>query len=97
MDFFLLPVLLGAGISFVVCGLRGKRRVSLWLALYTALATGISIVLFSFGLSLFTLQFWTGGKAPGVVQVPVVFALSAAVSSIASWAVISLYRGKQHG
>src|SRR2546428_344662 len=51
MDFFLLPLLLGAAITFVVCGLRAgqKRRLSFWPALFAALSTGGCVLLFSFG------------------------------------------------
>ena len=98
MDFFLLPLLLGGVLSFAACALRvgKKRRVSFWLALYVALVTGLFIVLFSFGFSLFTSAFWSGGKAPGGIQVSVVFGLSALVSFGVSFGVVLLYRGRQN-
>ena|SRR6185369_6191112 len=92
-DFLLLPALLGAVFTLALCAIRWRRKQPpFWLAAISATATGFFVLLFSYGLSLFTVAFWSGGKAPGWALVITVFGLASVASLVASLLVVLLYR-----
>ena len=93
MDFLLLPALLGAVFTVALCAIRCRRREPpFWLAAISAIATGVSTLLLSYGLSLFTISFWSDGKAEGWALVVTVFGLASVTSLVASLLVVLLYR-----
>jgi hypothetical protein len=98
MDFFLLPILLGAGLTFVICALRAgrKRQPPSWLPLYVGFATGFLVVLLGCGSALFTAEFWTTAKMPGAIPVAIVFGLAALASSVTSFGILHFYRDRRH-
>jgi hypothetical protein len=92
IDILLPGALLGIVLTLGLCAIRRHRKPPLWLSLLSAALTGMAVLLFYFGPSLFTTAFWSGGKGPNWVVGVAVFGLSGIASLVVSVVVVFLWR-----
>jgi hypothetical protein len=95
MEYLLLPALLGAVLSILLCAVRSSRKIPLfWIPVSCALTAGACTLLLLFGFSLFSLGFWSGGKGPSAVLASCMFGLGALGGFVPSLGVVLFYRAK---
>src|SRR5688500_11516706 len=96
MNALLLPALLSALLTMILCQIEvtRRRRPSLWLIPIATIAIGTVFTLESFGLAFFTLQFWTANPVfdPVIAGVLFVFGLFASSGLVPALTVVLLYR-----
>jgi len=96
IEMLLLPALLGALFSALLCGAFRyfNRRPQGGVVLASALMAGIGYLILGFGAKLFSAPFWTHGLKGGsaFVMVVVLFILSTAAGILSASAVVRFHR-----
>jgi len=98
MDVLLFPILLGALLSVVFCGVFfRKRRPPLWLAFGIATIIGIVCIFAELGTSIFRSSFWTDNPVSDVpiAVVFIYFGLFALPTLGTALIVVGLYRTRR--